>query len=563
MPRNGPEPTTGTPDGSGRRRNHRGRGFPPPTRSSVRAGPRARRTTCASRCAPAPWRPPRAALSSAGGAVRPETSLQPSPEQHALIDARRADPAGSLRVLAFAGSGKTTALQLLAAADPSPALYLAYNKAARLEAQRRFPAHVACRTVRSLAYRATGMAARRHRLERRLAAREVAEALAIPALDGLRPAFWAHCAIATVRGFTHSAARELDAGHLPPLPRGTDRAGPVLAWARRLWADTLDPAGVLPLEHDAYLKLWHLDGARLPAAAEVLYLDEAQDANPVTVAILQAQRRPTVWVGDPWQSVYRFRGSVNAMRMIEAPVRHLSRSWRFGEELARVARAILAHTSSPPLVPLRGDPGIATTLGPVRPPCAVLCRTNAGLFEAAVRGRDRLHVVGGLEPLARLVLGGWRLYLGELVPEVPALARFRGWDELLEEAGEGRDPELRFLVRVVARYGRALPGLVADLRRRAVPHPDMAERVLATAHKAKGLEWPEVRLADDFPSLAELDAADPDGAPWLTPEERDQELHLLYVAATRARRRLEPNEAVRSCSAARPAPAVAERERAA
>jgi hypothetical protein len=24
----------------------------------------------------------------------------------------------------------------------------------------------------------------------------------------------------------------------------------------------------------------------------------------VTLAILQAQRRPTVWVGDPWQSIY-------------------------------------------------------------------------------------------------------------------------------------------------------------------------------------------------------------------------------------------------------------------
>src|SRR3954449_6074661 len=148
----------------------------------------------------------------ADGAVPPETLLQPSPEQLALIDARRADPAGSLRVLAFAGSGKTTALRLLAGADPSPALYLAYNKSAQLEAQRRFPAHVACRTVHSLAYRVTGMAARRHRLERRPVAREVAEMLAIPALDGLRPSFWAHCAIATVRSFTHSADRELGPG---------------------------------------------------------------------------------------------------------------------------------------------------------------------------------------------------------------------------------------------------------------------------------------------------------------------------------------------------------------
>ena len=168
------------------------------------------------------------------------------------------------------------------------------------------------------------------------------------------------------------------------------------------------------------------------------------------------------------------------------------------------------------LSPFAAIPAITTLLGPVRPPCTVLCRTNAGLFEAAIRGRDRVHILGGLEPLARLILGGWQLYSGEPVQDVPSLARFRSWDELLEEAEEARDPELRFLVQIIVHYGRALPGLVADLRRRAAPHPAAAERVLSTAHKAKGLEWPRVRLADDFPSLEELDALDQDGLPYLT-----------------------------------------------
>jgi hypothetical protein len=177
----------------------------------------------------------------------------------------------------------------------------------------------------------------------------------------------------------------------------------------------------------------------------------------------------------------------------------------------------------------------------------VLCRTNAGLFEAAIRGRDRIHILGGLEPLVRLILGGWQLYSGEPVQEVPSLARFRRWDELLEEAEEAHDPELRFLVQIIVHYGRALPGLVADLRRRAAPYPTAADRVLATAHKAKGLEWSRVRLADDFPSLEELDALDQDGLPHLTPEERDQEMNLLYVVVTRAQQQFELNEAVWSC----------------
>jgi F-box protein, helicase, 18 len=210
----------------------------------------------------------------------------------------------------------------------------------------------------------------------------------------------------------------------------------------------------------------------------------------------------------------------------------------------------LAYTSQPPVLPLRGDPRLTTRLGPVQPPCTVLCRTNAGLFEAAIRGRDRVHILGGVEPLARLVLAGWQLRSGGpgvAVQEVPSLARFRSWAELLAEVEETRDPELRFLVQVVAQHGRALPGLVAALRRRAVAHEGAAERVLATAHKAKGLEWARVRLAADFPYLEELAAVDRAGVPWLTAEERDQELHLLYVAVTRARQQLEPNAAVLSC----------------
>jgi hypothetical protein len=59
--------------------------------------------------------------------VPPETSLQPGPEQQAIIAARRADPAGTLCIAAFAGTGKTTALRLLAEADTTPALYLAWR----------------------------------------------------------------------------------------------------------------------------------------------------------------------------------------------------------------------------------------------------------------------------------------------------------------------------------------------------------------------------------------------------------------------------------------------------
>jgi hypothetical protein len=77
--------------------------------------------------------------------------------------------------------------RLLAKADSTPALYLAYNKSTQLAAQAHFPAHVACRTMHSLAYRAMRMFEQQHRLERKLTGGEVAELLAIPALEPRQP----------------------------------------------------------------------------------------------------------------------------------------------------------------------------------------------------------------------------------------------------------------------------------------------------------------------------------------------------------------------------------------
>ena len=56
-----------------------------------------------------------------------------------------------------------------------------------------------------------------------------------------------------------------------------------------------------------------------------------------------------------------------------------------------------------------------------------------------------------------------------------------------------------------------------------------ADLVCSTTHKAKGLEWDHVKLAGDFPMPQP-------GKPF-----PDEEYRLLYVAATRAKLRLDPS----------------------
>ncbi|HDQ6876676.1 TPA: DNA helicase, partial [Escherichia coli O166:H28] len=80
-------------------------------------------------------------------------SFNPTDEQYAIINWQ----GQQLVVNAFSGTGKTSTLVQFARARPdSRMLYLAYNRAIRDEAERKFPFNVECRTSHQLAYARVG-----------------------------------------------------------------------------------------------------------------------------------------------------------------------------------------------------------------------------------------------------------------------------------------------------------------------------------------------------------------------------------------------------------------------
>ena len=96
-------------------------------------------------------------------------------------------------------------------------------------------------------------------------------------------------------------------------------------------------------------------------------------------------------------------------------------------------------------------------------------------------------------------------------------------------------------MRVVCDYGHQIPRLIEDIRSR---HTDVPKHAWAdfdgiyfcTAHKAKGLEFEQVWLADDFMRFFENGCE-------LRPDQVDQEeVNILYVALTRARAAIRLNE---------------------
>ncbi|MCP1674134.1 superfamily I DNA/RNA helicase [Natronocella acetinitrilica] len=465
---------------------------------------------------------------------------------------------GSLKVEAGAGTGKTSTLVDIARAlKARRGTYIAFNRAIADEARRRFPQNVRSSTAHALAFRAVGHYYKA-RLDQRLTPWVVSEALHLPRTAfNLDPAFQAQLLLGFITRFCQSAERAIGLRHAPAqellravkpergvLERSVmrDRARALgrelLPQANSLWAALIDPRGRLPITHDVYLKLWALERPHIPG--DFILFDEAQDANPIMLELVRNQQHAQhIWVGDTFQSIYQWRGAVNAMAAIATEhTAPLTQSFRFGEAVAGLANAILKSIAGAEGT-LRGTPTIDSRIARLERPRAILSRTNLGVIGQVLdclQDNRKPMVAGGVRELLRLLESAEKLMHG--VPVVSGdLAGFRDWESLVEysESELGRD--LQPLVKMVDEYGARL--LIKRIEPLEGLPESRADLIVSTAHKSKGLEWDSVLLDADFKGHDE--EADP--------AELTARANLLYVAATRGMRTLDISLCEPACAA--------------
>lgn len=229
-----------------------------------------------------------------------------------------------------------------------------------------------------------------------------------------------------------------------------------------------------------------------------------------------------------------WRGAVNALGMVEAPTRSLTKSFRYGQAVADIATAVLQGAMK-----IEGNETIKSVVGftdkvDKSRPHTRLFRTNAALLSAAIgeiRKGTKVSVEIDVKDFVKLLQSAVALRNDDKKnAKHDKVLPHNDWAELVEEAKH--DAELGRVARVV-NDGEA-ESWIETLEGHT--NSSYAHVTFTTAHKSKGREFSQVIVEGDFKS-----AMNEDGE-FVGLSEEEQ--NLLYVACTRAIDVLEYNKTV-------------------
>lgn len=515
-------------------------------------------------------------LGAFGDSPTDQQKVELTPEQKRLVyHDFNLDNHGVIRVLAYAGSGKTTVLLQLTKKNPKlKFLLVVFNKMVQLKASTSFPPNVTCRTAHSLAYAhliESGIP--RRRLGSTISAGDVLSAN----LYGSRGTGSGNVltraaqVLDTLERYCHSEHKEISMSHVPeewfngqenktlcPIHRAT-----VFDDARQFWEEGVANRGhSLRISGSMYLKLFQLMEPNLKSKRnfDVILIDEGQDMNPAILDICLRQSCPKVIVGDPHQQIYAFNGAINALENVHkwSPViatYRLSQSFRFGPEVAYVASATVHQ--------LKKEQHYVMSSGKVKDrleirkpgpecltPVAIIGRSNARLFEEMVElvclpieeMRPRILNLSS-DNFDKLVdLGNLRTKNFHLIKD-KYVKSFKDFEDFKSVVSASQDVSGLVACAIVDRYREKVESFVQIIRNQSLPRDvsmtdPRIRYIFSTVHKFKGLEFPSVYLLDDF-FIGNLPLSGE--TPGVNCKE---EINLLYVALTRAQHSLILNDSL-------------------
>lgn len=456
-------------------------------------------------------------------------------------------------VEAYAGTGKTkTLVDYAKARTEKKILYLVFGKANERDARGKFKGmpHVTVSTLHALAYSEIAELIFSNRKFDNIRALDISELFAsITPNNKNNQLSVAQAVLNLFRQYMQSSLSHkefieysLKNKHIITLDQSIDITTILKGLAILL--EQLNLSENLSVEHDYYLKLWQLSKPYLEY--DCILIDEAQDISDCMIDIVLSQSHAQrLFIGDNFQQIFSWRGASNALQKLsnQTAMYSLTKTFRCPSNIAKEANKYLKLLGAKKPLLSNIDGGYVYCRFPNETSkFTFIARTNAGLlqFIANEKTNKKIFFVGGLRAYNFQELSDIKSLQYEQHNKIFSdfLKKFKTIEELetyVDNSGED-------ILATKIRTTRMIPNikqLLWEVKLKTVNKAERADIILTTAHKAKGLEWNNIVLANDFLSIGRKiknnERKKSKNKKLIIPRE---ELNLIYVAITRAKKEL-------------------------
>jgi DNA helicase II / ATP-dependent DNA helicase PcrA len=436
----------------------------------------------------------------------------------------------------FAGTGKTTMLEMIEEVIEEPVLCLAFNKSTATTMQERFKSSTDVRTFNGLGHGIWGRAnaanlkldpkktqllfsemtesmAKGHRQAASDVYFEVMEATNLARALGYVP----DGAFKNVQGLCgwEEVAQRCDQTPSELVYRLTNSL--LIQCIRSSYK------GFIDFNDQIYMPA--LFGGAFPKYPFIM-VDEKQDLNPCNHQMLQKLVRGRLAsVGDPYQSIYQFRGAemggmAKAQTRFSMTETNLSYSFRCPQRIVENVRwRVPAFNWTKEGGHVHRLESISSE--EIKEESAIICRNNAPLFKLAFHllSHGRAVRVAGADIGPKLV-HTMRRFGDQSISRSAVYGKIDAWLAQKLSKGSSTATDMAEAMRVFAERGSNLGQILAHIK---LLFENKGTITLTTGHKAKGLEWNTVYHLD--PHLIRIG-------------DNGQEDNLRYVIDTRAKQAL-------------------------
>lgn len=445
-------------------------------------------------------------------------------------------------ISALAGSGKTTLLKEISFYNSDKKIiYLALNDSIIKEAKTILPKNVTCKTFHSLSYEIIGKNYKK-RIKNNFNRTQIINFLFLNRYKDYN--YIAKEIIKCLNEYCYSEFFKINDFINNYNPKFSTKEF-LKKNCSILWEKFINPDSDFDITHDVYLKIFQLQNNGSPLIDyDLILLDEAQDTNNCIKKIILEQYyfhgKKIIFVGDKYQYIYGFRGSVNIFDDIQYHKKfkkiELNKTYRFGKEIEKITNKVLYILNSDQYI--IGNKKINSSINNVDKNniYTILNRTNNGLIGNLLKyGKSKkIMIISKKEINFNLIIDFYNFKNNPSLVKNYFLNSFFSFENFKKIAYENNDLENITLIKMIDNINNDIIENIQIVKNNIVYNEKEADIILSTVHNVKGLEFEQVVLANDFYDPFDIKNK-------LKTNLNLEEINILYTAITRAKLRLNLN----------------------